>query len=118
VLKTFALITLILTGAAMSAEAQEKSEFEKLPVWPSDGKLNESQRGQYVFRDIAREEVVIVIPDDQKDPRGPYPILTYPSRFPELPKALCGIDMHSPMDRAPGSRLTHGSWPCPMPGKE
>lgn len=56
----------------MLAAAQEKSVFEHLPVWPSDGKLNESQHGQYVFRDTSTEEVVIVILDDQTDPRGPY----------------------------------------------
>jgi hypothetical protein len=69
-LKNLGLITLILNGAAMPVRAQEKSEFEKLPVWPLDGKLHESQRGHYVFRDSSSEEVVIVIPADQKNPRG------------------------------------------------
>src|SRR5262245_5635972 len=61
----------------MPVRAQEKSEFEKLPVWPLDGKLHESQRGHYVFRDSSSEEVVIVVPADPKNPRGSYHIVRH-----------------------------------------
>jgi hypothetical protein len=71
-------ITLVVVGLlAAVCQAQDHSEFSKLPAWPSDGRLSGDLQNQYVFRDARTEEIVLAIPTDRANPSSHRTIYRY-----------------------------------------
>jgi len=119
-------IVFLVGLVAARCSAQETSEFDKLPVWPANGKLTEKLQDRYVFRDVSSFEVVIAVPTDPGNPQGPRTIYRYrpqnqvdPRITVEISRAIDGrVQYRYMLANAAGARLPIRAWSLVLAGPE